>query len=201
MERLGLDWVWWLVSPGNPLKTRRAGAAGAADRGGAGAAATTRASRSRTSRRGSGRATRPRRWRGSSALYPDVRFVWLMGSDNLAQLHRWRDWRRIMERVPVAVMARPGQRLSRPLRSGRAAPTGGRSSTRATRGRWRGAEPPAWVVLNLPLMPLSSSAIRAAGRLAAMTSRSLERSGRAGALRRPGPGLASAAEADAGGRA
>jgi nicotinate-nucleotide adenylyltransferase len=40
--------------------------------------------------------------------YPDKEFVWLMGSDNLAQLHRWRDWRRLARTMPIAVIARPG---------------------------------------------------------------------------------------------
>ena len=40
--------------------------------------------------------------------YPGHRFVWLMGSDNLAQFHRWRDWRGIARRIPIAVIARPG---------------------------------------------------------------------------------------------
>ena len=40
--------------------------------------------------------------------YPKRRFVWLMGSDNLAQFHRWKDWRRIARLLPIAVIARPG---------------------------------------------------------------------------------------------
>ncbi|MBU2588278.1 MAG: nicotinic acid mononucleotide adenylyltransferase, partial [Alphaproteobacteria bacterium] len=40
--------------------------------------------------------------------YPKRRFIWLMGADNLAQLHRWKDWRRIVRTMPIAVIARPG---------------------------------------------------------------------------------------------
>jgi nicotinate-nucleotide adenylyltransferase len=41
-------------------------------------------------------------------VYPRHRFIWLMGADNLAEFHRWRDWRKIARQVPIAVIARPG---------------------------------------------------------------------------------------------
>jgi nicotinate-nucleotide adenylyltransferase len=68
-----------------------------------------------------------------------------------------------MATVPVAVLARPGAKLSRALSRPRRGPSGGRSSTRGRRGGSHAREPPAWVVLNMPLNPLSSSAIRARG--------------------------------------
>lgn len=108
MAALGLDEAWWLVSPGNPLKPR-AGMAPLAARF---------ASAARQARRAPIRVTAIERELGTRftldtlrALvrrYPRRRFVWLMGADNLAQFHRWRDWRGIARTVPIAVIARPG---------------------------------------------------------------------------------------------
>lgn len=107
-EALALDEVWWLVSPGNPLKPK------------AGMAPLDKRLRSAQAmaRRAPIRATAIERELGTRytadtlrALvrrYPRYRFVWLMGSDNLAQLHLWRDWRGIARTMPIAVVARPG---------------------------------------------------------------------------------------------
>lgn len=105
---LGLDEIWWLVSPGNPLKPAQ---------GMAPLPARMASARGRT-RRAPIRVTAIERELGTrftantlTALtrrYPRARFVWLMGSDNLAQFHRWRDWRRIARAMPIAVIARPG---------------------------------------------------------------------------------------------
>jgi len=92
-------------------------------------------------------------------LAPGLRLVWIMGSDNLLQFHRWHDWQRIMRMVPVCVVARPGARLA-----ARFAPAArafrhaqlNESEARALARR----RPPAWVVLNMPLNPLSSTALR-----------------------------------------
>lgn len=108
LEALGLDAVWWLVSPGNPLKPK----AGMAPLAARVASARTQA------RRAPIRATAIERELGTvytvdtlAAIrhrYPKVRFIWLMGSDNLAQFHRWRAWREIARAMPIAVIARPG---------------------------------------------------------------------------------------------
>ena len=108
LRRLGLDEVWWLVSPGNPLKPVE---------GMAPLAARVAAARQQA-RRAPIRVTAIERELGTRftvdtllALlrrYPKRRFVWLMGSDNLAQFHRWKHWRRIAEAMPIAVIARPG---------------------------------------------------------------------------------------------
>lgn len=108
MAALGLDEVWWLVSPGNPLKPA-AGMASLAAR-----AASARAQ----ARRAPIRVTVIERDLGTrytvdtlQALrrrWPKRRFIWLMGADNLAQLHHWRDWRRLARTMPIAVIARPG---------------------------------------------------------------------------------------------
>ena len=161
LRRLGLDWLWWLVTPGNPLKAR--GPAPLPARMAA-ARAVLRHPRMRATdveaRLGTRRTAETlARLR---ALAPGVRFVWIMGSDNLAQLHRWRDWRRIMEGVPVCVMARPGARLAARFAPAARAYRRAQLDESEARALIR-RDPPAWVVLNLPLSPLSSSALRAAG--------------------------------------
>lgn len=108
MQALGLDEVWWLVSPGNPLKPR-AGMAPLATR--------VRSAR-RQARHAPIRVTAIERELGTrytidtlralKRRYPKRRFVWLMGADNLAQMHLWKDWRNIAREMPIAVIARPG---------------------------------------------------------------------------------------------
>lgn len=108
LEALGLDEVWWLVSPGNPLKPKQ----------GMAPLAARFSSAVEQARRAPIRVTAIERELGTrftidtlAALkrrYPKVRFVWLMGSDNLAQFHQWRDWRGIARSMPIAVIARPG---------------------------------------------------------------------------------------------
>lgn len=108
LRALGLDEVWWLVSPGNPLKPK------------AGMASLPARMRSaiRQARRAPIRVTAIERELGTrftvdtlaalARCYPKKEFVWLMGSDNLAQFHLWRDWRTIARTMPIAVIARPG---------------------------------------------------------------------------------------------
>jgi len=108
LEALGLDEVWWLVSPGNPLKPKQ----------GMAPLAARFSSAVEQARRAPIRVTAIERELGTrftidtlAALkrrYPKVQFVWLMGSDNLAQFHQWRDWRGIAHSMPIAVIARPG---------------------------------------------------------------------------------------------
>lgn len=109
LDALALDELWWLVSPGNPLK---------ADAPDMAPLVARLASARRMARRAPIRATAIERRLGTRYTadtlaklirrYPKRRFIWLMGSDNLAQFHRWRDWRRIARTVPIAVIARPG---------------------------------------------------------------------------------------------
>ena len=108
LEALGLDEVWWLVSPGNPLKPK-AGMAPLAAR---------LASARRQARRARIVPTAIERELGTSytvdtlaklqSRYPKHRFVWLMGSDNLVQFDRWKAWQKIARTMPIAVIARPG---------------------------------------------------------------------------------------------
>ncbi len=108
IDALGLDDAWWLVSPGNPLKP----AAGMAP------LQARLASARAMARRAPIRATAVEARLGTrytidtiravQRAHPHRRFIWIMGADNLAQFHRWRDWRKIARAIPIAVVARPG---------------------------------------------------------------------------------------------
>jgi nicotinate-nucleotide adenylyltransferase len=161
--RLGLDRVWWLVSPGNPLKSHRdlellASRLAQARRlaGGAGITVTGLEA-------GLASAYTASTLSYLLARHPGVRFVWLMGADNLAQVHRWRDWQSLFRRVPIAVVDRPSWHLK-----SLASPAARRFSSRRFPGsRAREivqARLPAWTMLSGPLRPQSSSAIRATRR-------------------------------------
>ncbi|MFM5922615.1 MAG: nicotinate-nucleotide adenylyltransferase [Novosphingobium sp.] len=108
LDALGIDEVWWLVSPGNPLKPK-AGMAPLAARLGS-AIEQARGARivPTAIERELGTRYTVDTLRRLKARYPQHRFVWLMGSDNLAQFSRWKDWRGIARAMPIAVIARPG---------------------------------------------------------------------------------------------
>lgn len=161
IERLGLEEVWWLVSPGNPLKPQK----------GMAPLAARFASARRMARRAPIRVTAIEAELGTrytadtlAALirrYPDRRFIWLMGADNLAQFHLWRDWRRIARLAAIAVVARPGYD-ARALK----APAMGwlRRFVRpaAMAKDWTRWRLPSLVLLELPPDRTSATAIRAA---------------------------------------
>ncbi|MES2916267.1 MAG: nicotinate-nucleotide adenylyltransferase [Pseudomonadota bacterium] len=159
LKRMGLDQVWWLVSPGNPLKARQP--APLADRM-ARARAVMRHPRVKITALEESVGTRATadtidRLR---RVYPGVTFVWLMGADNLVQFHKWGRWRDILRAVAVGVLARPGAgvqaRLSVAARAFRV--------HRVARGETlRGRKAPVWAFVNLPMNDASSSAIRARG--------------------------------------
>lgn len=165
MRRLGLDRVVWLVSPQNPLKDSRdtaplheriASARAAAALAASGPAMIVSNFETR-----SGTQRTVDTLRALTARHPGVRFVWLMGSDNLATFHHWRGWTDIMRMMPVAVIARPGS-----LHHSHAAPAAARfAAARIPADRARllpDMEAPAWTWLTAPLNPRSSTAIRAA---------------------------------------
>ena len=161
LKRFGLDRLWWLVSPGNPLK--ESGPAPLADRMQAARAmmqhprvtVTDIEAQLGTSYTAQTMVALRRRYRG-------VRFVWIMGADNLAQLHHWQDWEWIMEHVPVGVLARPGDRIS--ARMSRAARLYAKTRISGHASQILGrATAPAWCFVNVPMSGQSSSAIRAAG--------------------------------------
>ena len=162
IRRLGLNEVWWLVSPQNPLKP----AAGMADLATRLATARARARHPRirvTALEGDlGTRYTVETLAELRRRYPRTHFVWLMGADNLAQIPRWRGWVRIFGMVPVAVMPRAPYSL-RALVGKAAARFAG---SRVAPGRARGlAEmpPPAWTFLEGPVHPASATEIRRGG--------------------------------------
>ncbi len=160
LKRLGLDQVWWLVSPQNPLKA--ASGMAALDRRLASARAMARHPRIHATGIETALGTRytADTLRALKQRFCRTRFVWLMGADNLIQLPRWRDWQQIFHLVPVAVFDRPTYALG--ALAGQAARRFARArcAERSARGLAR-REPPAWVFLHTPLMPQSASKIRA----------------------------------------
>ncbi len=161
MSRLGLDEIWWLVSPGNPLKE---GAKDMAPFEARFAAAKTMARRSRI------RVSDFERLQGSrytidtvrrlKRRYPRDQFIWLLGSDTLPNFHEWRRWRDLAREVPIAVIRRPGYD-----HGAHAARAMGwlrrfvRPSSQAI--HWTEWSAPAILLLRLPPDPTSATAIRA----------------------------------------
>jgi len=159
LKRLELDWVWWLVSPQNPLK----------DPAETGEYAGRLSGRRTLARHPRFAVTDIERQIGSRttaetlpAPRPVLRhghFVWIMWADSFANLHRWHDWLDVIETLPLAVLARPGYSL-RAL--------GGPAATRFSEAqlpaelapRLVTMRPPAWCFIPMPLRPESSTAIR-----------------------------------------
>jgi len=161
LKRFGLTHVWWLVSPGNPLKPQ--GPAALEKRLGAARAMMAHPRvlvtdiESRLGTRYTAD-TLP----ALQALYPATRFVWLMGADNLATIHRWDRWHSIFDRMSVGVIARPGQglkaRLSPAARQFAQARLAGSRAHLLALG-----DPPRWCMVDVPMVDISSSQIRARG--------------------------------------
>ncbi|HLH89511.1 MAG TPA: nicotinate-nucleotide adenylyltransferase [Xanthobacteraceae bacterium] len=160
LKRLHLDRVWWLVTPGNPLKDTR-GLAPLAERM---AAARTLTRHPRIEITGF-EADLGVRYSYETIAYlvahcPGVRFVWIMGADNLRSFHRWQKWREITRLVPIAVIDRLGPSLySASGIAGQALANVRIPESAAAMIADR--RPPAWVFLHGLKSPLSSTALRA----------------------------------------
>ena len=159
LRRLGLDRVWWLVTPGNPLKSH----AELPPLEARIAAAQAVADHPRIIVTGlEAELGSPYTSRTLEALRLRLRgvdIVWIMGADNLAGLHRWQRWRRIIGSVPVAVFDRPGWRYKAAGCRAAIAFAAGRRDERAALTLPTG-RPAAWMILTIPLSSLSSTAIR-----------------------------------------
>jgi nicotinate-nucleotide adenylyltransferase len=109
IDALGLDEVWWLVSPGNPLKDKAKDMAPFAIRLSS-ARAMARRSRIKVSDFEARNGTRYTvdTLKQIMAHWPKYRFIWLMGEDTVAQFHQWKRWRALARMVPIAVLSRPG---------------------------------------------------------------------------------------------
>jgi nicotinate-nucleotide adenylyltransferase len=159
LKNLGLDYVWWMVSPQNPLKSTR-----------------DMASHDKRMKSAIKASHHPKiivtgieqelhtRYTADTleALqkhFPYTQFIWLMGTDNLQQIHRWQEWQKIFEVVPVAVLDRP--------------PRGNSLKSCPAYERFRSClvpeeqaqmlktlQPPAWTILHIPLNTASATAIR-----------------------------------------
>jgi len=161
LRRLALDRVWWLVTPGNPLKDTR-GLAPLAERV---AAARALAHDPRID------VTDFEAQLGTRYTYetirflvrscPGVHFVWIMGADNLRSFHRWQRWRGIAALVPIAVVDRLGPSLYAPASAAGQALARFRVPESAARTLAE-HKPPAWIYLHGLKSPLSSTALRAA---------------------------------------
>jgi nicotinate-nucleotide adenylyltransferase len=156
---LGVAEVWWLVSPGNPLKPAK----------GMAPLAARFASAQSQARRSIIRPTAIERQLGTRytvdtiaalvRLYPKRRFIWLMGEDNLVQFPQWRDWRKIARTVPIAVIVRPG--YSARAKADRAFGWLRRFVHPAAQVKhWTEWRPPALVLLRFRPDPSSATAIR-----------------------------------------
>ena len=158
---LGLDEVWWLVSPGNPLKPAE-GMAPLEARFHSAARAARRAPMKVTAiERELGTRYTVDTIRALRRRYPGREFVWLMGADNLAQFHFWKEWRKIATLLPIAVVGRPGYDAL--AHSARAMGWLRRFVRPACQARhWTKWRPPALVLLKLPPDPTSATALRAA---------------------------------------
>lgn len=159
LKRLQLDWIWWIVARGNPLKTdhgefaARLASANAAIDWHPRMIATDFEMKLGTSYT----------CETLGALLsrcPDTDFVWLMGGDSLAGFHKWKKWKTITESVPIGVVARPDTSQS------------ARASKFARTYHWAhlpeamapalaGFDAPAWTYLTAPLNAVSSTALRA----------------------------------------
>jgi nicotinate-nucleotide adenylyltransferase len=161
LRALGLDEVWWLVSPGNPLKERAKDMA---------PFDTRLASAKRMGQRARIRASDFEQRHGTrytidtvrrlKRLYPQDRFIWLLGSDTLPSFHKWRDWRDLAREVPIAVIRRSGYDSA--ARAARAMGWLRRfvhPSSHAS--HWTDWSAPAITFLRLPPDPTSATAIRA----------------------------------------
>jgi len=161
MRALGLDEVWWLVSPGNPLKE------GAKDMA---SFAVRFASAQKQARRAPIRVSDFEQREGTrytfdtvrllKRRYPKDRFIWLLGSDTLPNFHKWRDWRGLARQLPIAVIPRPGYDPS--AHAVRAMGWLGRFVRSPNQAKcWTEWSAPAIILLRLPRDPTSATAIRA----------------------------------------
>jgi nicotinate-nucleotide adenylyltransferase len=161
MKRLRLDQLWWLITPGNPLKSHDGLSP-----------LEARMDLVRTFTRGPKmkitgfeRELGTRYTAGTLSFlkrrYPATRFVWIMGADNLAFFHRWQHWRHIAKIMPIAVVDRPGWRhagLSSPAAQALKRYRLPESEAASLASR----KPPAWMLLTIRLSGLSSTALRIA---------------------------------------
>lgn len=156
-KRLKLDQVWWIVARGNPLKSAHGDYA--ARLASARALARSPGMRVTDIEAQLGLTYSIDTLRALQKAAPDARFVWLMGADNLAGFQRWKDWEEIARRVPIAVIGRPGTRITRATAFARRFAR--HRLLEADAANLSQATPPAWVYIRVRESALSSTALRA----------------------------------------
>lgn len=161
LRRLNLDQLWWMVTPGNPLKDKRALAPLAERLALCETLIHDPAIKVTAFEKTLGTAYTARTLSAVKARNPDVRFIWIMGADNLKGFHRWQNWKRIAETFPIAVIDRPGSTLS--YLSSKMARTFdyARVDEDDAGVLWK-HRAPAWTFIHGPRSTLSSTALRAA---------------------------------------
>lgn len=161
LKHLGLDAVWWMVSPQNPLKSTR-DMAPLHERMASARAVSNHPQIIATDIEQHLNTRYTADTLDKLRLYfPQTRFIWLMGTDNLRQIHLWRDWQDIFTRTAVCVLDRPPQGNS--LKSCPALERFRHRLIPETSAKnLKNRALPAWTILHIPLNPLSSTAIRAA---------------------------------------
>jgi len=159
LKSLGLDKIWWLVSPQNPLKPKQPSYASRVQ-------TVTALPLPPNMEISSAEIDLGTNYtidliRGLQTRYPKIRFIFLMGADNFLQLPQWKNWEDIINRVPIAVIARPDTRIK--ARLGQAAQQYAQARIPESQAHILQFLPaPCWTYLTLPLNSASSSAIRAA---------------------------------------
>jgi nicotinate-nucleotide adenylyltransferase len=157
LKTLKLDWVWWMVSPQNPLKD-----SSITDEYSKRLVYTRRIARHpkfvvTDIEQQMGTRYTEQTLETLKQHAPSAQFVWIMGADSLASLHRWHHWLDIADMVPMAVLARPGYSMKA---------LGSVAATRLSKDRVRAvsavveAKLPAWTFVTMPLRKESSTAIR-----------------------------------------
>ena len=159
LKRLQLDWIWWLVSPQNPLKNRNE----TADYAKRLAETKKLAKHPRfivSNIEQQIATTYTAQTVKALRKFSKAKYIWIMGADSFASFHRWHDWVGMVECVNLAVLARPGYSIKA---------LDGKAAIRFRNKRLAKAQPialatkpaPQWVFISMPLRKESSSAIRA----------------------------------------
>lgn len=165
-KRLSLDEIWWMVSPQNPLKESQ----------GMAPLKARMASASRQAQHPYFIVTAIEETLGTQATadsiralttrFPGVTFVWIMGADNMAQIHRWQNWKEIFHRSIIAVFDRPSYSMRAVAAKAARQFASARLTGRAVRSLAK-REPPAWgYIRRMRLNPLSATALRNRGDVA-----------------------------------
>ncbi len=159
LRSLELDRLWWMVTPGNPLKSHRELKPLTERIAASEALARDPRIVVTAFEQSFGEAYTARVLARLKAIRPGVRFVWIMGADNLKNFHHWQDWQRIAETFPIAVIDRPGSTLS--YLSSKMAQRFDQARVEESDARLLAhRKPPAWTFLHGPRSSLSSTAIR-----------------------------------------